>query len=869
MIKAAEAERNVAITLQLVAGQGNRSVAQQVNKDVTDAQKTATKSAEAEARARSQVEARQLRERAAEEKKAERESVKAAQQAQKEKERNQQKADREETMRLRRKAKQLVAIRKEEEREAERAEKEATKAAQREARERERAEKEKTRQVEQEAKKREQIAKQEAKAIERYQDKIRKDTEAVQAKYTEGNRKATESSVAALQGMMDLVEGTAILGLTSEENFEKFARGFIKIQAAFKAMKGFTELVWKGRDAIIALQESQEALRKTQALLAAAPIPPMVAAAAAASATGGVRGGGNGVSGIATQVGAEAAGGVIANHIAAKRAAKSAAGEVAEKTATRSGTGLLEMAGIIAANYFGARGFGGAASGAAQAARTTAGRVGSTTVGGILRGTGRAIWGSGRAAYGAGRGLLSRIGGMTVARGGVIGAGSILGYGASEGLSWLNSRFTGRPHGSEPAGPQGLGVGAYFNDLFGRPLYNESPTRAVSSTYRAVSDMFSSGSTVERRQQELEKAKVRNQEVRDRQRDKLSFRFAQDSAYSALDRQKITLGPGTDIEKSKKLEIQAADEVAQARAAAQENYQKQLEAMYRNEAYNSDLQLMHLENIQDKQSQLVSAAQTRLDLLKAQNQQHKESVKSAREELKAAKERTTVAEKAAASDRESKLADFDRLDTVKKNNLRSIAEKVKRNEELSFREVKQLEETPFGAEIAQKYRARRSAGDAGTIRALGGFKDAEKNVADAREDENKKREKLAESIRKERESREAMTQQVDRVRRSMESLAEITDKVARMRAEQAGIEYTPPVAAAAPARENPTVNQGGGAVAAVNNATDVFVQENIALIEALRNLSDTQSGSYRQLREEIERRAQQDAGYAALLHGGL
>ncbi len=159
--------------------------------------------------------------------------------------------------------------------------------------------------------------------------------------------------------------------------------------------------------------------------------------------------------------------------------------------------------------------------------------------------------------------------------------------------------------------------------------------------------MRSAEGVTERRQEELEKNKVRNQEIRDRQRDQLSFRFAQDSAYSSLNRQKVMMGSGTDLEKSKKLEIQAADEVAQARASAQEDYQKQLEAMYRNETYNNELQLMHLENVRDKEAQLADVARTRLGLLESQNQQHKDAVKTAHEELKTAKEPTSVAEKAA------------------------------------------------------------------------------------------------------------------------------------------------------------------------------------------------------------------------------
>lgn len=679
----------------------------------------------------------------------------------------------------------------------------------------------KTDKTKKESDKREKCLENEAKASEKLK--------AAYKKQIESQQKATEAGLAALQGAMDLTEGLANLGLMSDENFKKFEQGFQKIEAGYKALKGFTELVWKGREAIVAMRESQEALAKTQALLAAAPVPAGIAAAAAGETA--------------------VAGGLVADHIAMKRVAKEAAENAAEKAAAKGGSNILETVGIIAANYLGARGLSGFGGGAAtEAGKGIASRVGGQTIGGMFRGAGQGILRGGKGLFNFGRGMFGRIAGAKIGNIARLGAYGLAG---AEALQFGRRKIFGEGGWS----PFGNGDGS------------ESPTLATASLYRSYQDMRSAEGVTERRQEELEKNKVRNQEIRDRQRDQLSFRFAQDSAYSSLNRQKVMMGSGTDLEKSKKLEIQAADEVAQARASAQEDYQKQLEAMYRNETYNNELQLMHLENVRDKEAQLADVARTRLGLLESQNQQHKDAVKTAHEELKTAKERTSVAEKAAASDRESKLAEFDRLDGVKKNNLRSIAEKVKNNQELSFREIKQLEETPFGAEIAQKYRAGRSVGDAETIGALGGFKDAEKSVGDAREDESKKRAKLAESIRREWESRDAMAQQMARVRSSMEALAEVTDRVARMRAEQAGVEYTPP---AAPARGNAPQNQGGGgnaAVAAINGFADVNAQDTLALIEALRSFSDTNSESYRQLIEELERRSQRAADYRALLDG--
>ncbi len=815
MIKAAEAQRNVVIQLSLVANPKNESVAGKMIKTSAEIETAAIKASKAAADIRVKISEKELKKR----EQFNNELLNSINRLGEERLKETQETNKKVVGQLRKITKRMKKIW-------------------------ESLEDAKTDKTKKESDKREKCLENEAKASEKLK--------AAYKKQIESQQKATEAGLAALQGAMDLTEGLANLGLMSDENFKKFEQGFQKIEAGYKALKGFTELVWKGREAIVAMRESQEALAKTQALLAAAPVPAGIAAATAGETA--------------------VAGGVVANHIAMKRVAKEAAEETGERVATKAGSGILETIGNIAANYFGARGFGSAGSAAGQTGKGILSRIGRTTIGGALRGAGSGIVGAGRGVLRMGGSLLGRIGGMSLGgAGGLLAAGTAIGTGLMELRGGVNrfvrgGNFIGSGEGM--VGPQQMGFGAYLRGL--NPFSSsasESPIHAATSTYGAFRDMWSAESVTERRQGELEKNKVRNQEIRDRQRDQLSFRLAQDSAYSSISRQKIMMGSGTDLEKSKKLEIQAADEVAQARAAAQENYQKQLEAMYRNEAYNNELQLMHLENVRDKESQLADVARTRLGLLESQNQQHKDAVKTAHEELKTAKERTAVAEKAAVSDRESKLAEFDRLDEVKKNNLRSIAEKVKNNQELSFREIKQLEETPFGAEIAQKYRAGRSAGDAETIRALGGFKDAEKRVADAREDESKKRAKLAESIRREWESRDAMAQQMARVRSSMESLAEVTDRVARMRAEQAGVEYTPP---AVPARGNDPQNQGGGgnaAAAAINGFADVNAQDTLALIEALRSFSDTNSESYRQLIEELERRAQRAADYRVLLGG--
>lgn len=198
-------------------------------------------------------------------------------------------------------------------------------------------------------KKRDKIRSQEEKAVRKLESAIRLQIDS--------RHKATEAGVGALQGTLDLVEGMASLGLVSEDNFEKFSKGFEKIQAGFKALKGLTELYWKGREAIVALNEASKAKLTIDTLLAnntfrlaasqaAANAAEGVAGGAVGGATG--RGAGGAASGLAAEVGGDVAGGALGAKMVGGGAGSSAGIGLLAKAGGAAGWLTLAAAGGIA-----------------------------------------------------------------------------------------------------------------------------------------------------------------------------------------------------------------------------------------------------------------------------------------------------------------------------------------------------------------------------------------------------------------------------------------------------------------------------------------------------------------------------------------
>ncbi|MCH9655284.1 MAG: hypothetical protein K0U86_11740 [Planctomycetes bacterium] len=140
------------------------------------------------------------------------------------------------------------------------------------------------------------------KAAKKHAEKLKAAQEAVVA----GHQKANESAVVVVQGLADLVEGAANLGLVSEENFEKFTKNFNMVQDGIKVFKGFTDVIWKSREGLVALGTATKAQAAANEILAASNNK--VAASSAVAGASGTATAGSG----AVATGAKAAGTGIA-----------------------------------------------------------------------------------------------------------------------------------------------------------------------------------------------------------------------------------------------------------------------------------------------------------------------------------------------------------------------------------------------------------------------------------------------------------------------------------------------------------------------------------------------------------------------------
>lgn len=176
---------------------------------------------------------------------------------------------------------------------AEKAERERTRAAEKAAREAAKLQADEERRQQQlftnRAKLLDRIAKDEAKAAkeqERAASRASAAAESMESKRLGLTKRASEEGRKALQGTLDIVEGMAILGLTSEESLEKFARGFVQIQAGFKTVKGGIDVYFGLRDAIDAVRQATEAAAKAQILLAAGQKANLASAATSAVSSG-------------------------------------------------------------------------------------------------------------------------------------------------------------------------------------------------------------------------------------------------------------------------------------------------------------------------------------------------------------------------------------------------------------------------------------------------------------------------------------------------------------------------------------------------------------------------------------------------------
>lgn len=323
MIKAAEAQRNVVIQLSLVANPKNESVAGKMIKTFAEIEAAAIKAAKAAADIRVKISEKELKKR----EQFNNELLNSINRLGEKSLKENQKTNKKVVSQLRKITKRMKKIW-------------------------ESLEDAKTDKTKKESDKREKCLENEAKASEKLK--------AAYKKQIDSQQKATEAGLAALQGAMDLTEGLANLGLMSDENFKKFEQGFQKIEAGYKALKGFTELVWKGRESLAALNEATRAQATANALLSASNTR-VAATQGATAVAGGVAGGAVDSRGAGGEISSEVGGDVVGGALGAKIAGGggltlgAVAGAAATATAVvAAGLALHEGLKLLISGLFGA-----------------------------------------------------------------------------------------------------------------------------------------------------------------------------------------------------------------------------------------------------------------------------------------------------------------------------------------------------------------------------------------------------------------------------------------------------------------------------------------------------------------------------------
>jgi hypothetical protein len=130
-------------------------------------------------------------------------------------------------------------------------------------------EEQRTQALETEEQKREKIRLANIKKQEKEAKELAKKLEEAEKTRIEGRQKANEAAVVAVQGMADMVEGAAKLGLVSEQNFEKFAKYFLMIKEGIRVVKGFSDTIWKSYEALVELGKATKAAATANEILAA------------------------------------------------------------------------------------------------------------------------------------------------------------------------------------------------------------------------------------------------------------------------------------------------------------------------------------------------------------------------------------------------------------------------------------------------------------------------------------------------------------------------------------------------------------------------------------------------------------------------
>jgi chromosome segregation ATPase len=565
---------------------------------------------------------------------------------------------------------------KEEKRRREKEEREAKRAAERKAREA-------ARQAEKEAKERERAAKREAALREREAareqariERAKNDYVSASDKKIESERRLLEQSRTTLQGVLDVTQGLATLGIASEESLEKFARQFVKIQAAFQVFRGGLDILLGATDAMRAYRQATEAAAAAQAAL---------------------------------------------------------------NTVTAAGETIGGVAGAA----------GGAAAGAA--AKGAAGRTGGGVAGSVVGG----------AAGAAATGVVAKIGGAisslfpTFASGSVatilagLGKGAAIGAGVGEGFNFLRT------------GETATGV---IRDLFRtRGVVSDQEERITREEERRTEAQNERQRAIAAAQQRAGiRASIRSQRE--------SFAFRMD-ATSGVDDSEIAR---RQRERAQADELAALAEQERAREIAEERRRTQRFAF-------SEAELAATQELLEARQRIADADERAVQAVKAQADERKRAVEQARLELQAA--RDLVKQEQARAD--SALARFGKLGKGEQDTLRRIAQKRQAGEDLTVQEAQFLEQTGFGASIAQDVFRRQgeAAGGRSILESLGeldGLKEAQRKAAQAAKDLE-----IAEAKRA--EATERLTEVQERFRQSMENVLPVLDEIAKLQARIAGL----------------------------------------------------------------------------------
>lgn len=196
-----------------------------------------------------------------------------------------------------------------------------------------------------------------------------------------------------------------------------------------------------------------------------------------------------------------------------------------------------------------------------------------------------------------------------------------------------------------------------------------------------------------------------------------SFNASRRSESRAALQTRISLGGGSDVDKSNKLisadyeELKAAEkELADAREKAEQRKRAGQAAIISEE-------LAAIERVKTARANLIQTETQRLQLLKQQGEEAKNNVKTARDELKASREKIEAEENAF----QSKLAKFGQLNKAQQEELKAITDKIKAGKEISEREAQTLNSLGFGQKQAQNRFAKSGAqaGGADVLAVLG------------------------------------------------------------------------------------------------------------------------------------------------------